>query len=312
MPATLHAHALFAGSPVLAGVHHLDLDVEPHAHDFLEIAVIGAGDGRHVTSQGERTLRLGQVIVLRPGAWHGLRDCAGLTVANCCLSAQALRAELALLYDIPMLRGLLWTDPVASGTHGVAVTTVGPAVAEEAIAEIGLLERDLGAGRSRPGRVLGRLVTVLGVLADGRDLVREAPEPAVSPAVAATIARLEAEPAHPWRLDDLARAVNLDPAYLGRLFVRHVGLTPLRFLARLRAERAATLLAHSALPAARVGAAVGWDDPTYFARRFRTLVGLTPTEYRRRSRSATHWSGAGRPETQEPAGGRPETQRAGP
>ncbi|WP_246005247.1 helix-turn-helix transcriptional regulator [[Actinomadura] parvosata] len=71
------------------------------------------------------------------------------------------------------------------------------------------------------------------------------------------------------------------------MFKRHAGVTPLDFLARLRAERAATLLAHSALPAARVGAAVGWDDPTYFARRFRALVGLTPTEYRRRSRSET-------------------------
>ncbi|GAA2271876.1 reactive chlorine-specific transcriptional regulator RclR [Nonomuraea roseoviolacea subsp. roseoviolacea] len=287
MPATLHEHALFTGGPVLGGVHLLDLDVEAHAHDFLEIAVIGTGHGRHVTSQGEHPLRPGQVIVLRPGAWHGFRDCADLTVANCCLSAQALRAELAALYDLPMLRRMLWTDPVASGTHGVAVTAVDPAAAEEAIAEIGLLERDLGADRSRPGRVLGRLVTVLGVLADGRDPGPAAPGPAVHPAVAATVARLEAEPAHPWRLDDLARAVSLDAAYLGRLFRRYVGVTPLDFLARLRAERAATLLAHSSLPAARVGAAVGWDDPTYFARRFRTLVGLTPTEYRRRSRSAT-------------------------
>ncbi|RVX46743.1 AraC family L-rhamnose operon transcriptional activator RhaR [Nonomuraea polychroma] len=286
MPATLHEHALFAGGPVLAGVHRLDLDIESHAHDFLEIAVIGTGRGRHVTSQGEHPLRRGQVIVLRPGAWHGLRDCADLVVANCCLSAQALRAELAALYDIPMLRRTLWTDPVASGTHGVAVVTVDPAAAEEAIAEISLLERDLGADQGRPGRVLGRLITVLGILADGRDPERETLEPAIHPAVAATVARLEAAPAHPWRLDDLARAVNLDPTYLGRLFRRYVGLTPLDFLARLRAERAATLLAHSALPAARVGAAVGWDDPTYFARRFRTLVGLTPTEYRRRSRSA--------------------------
>ncbi|MEV4173063.1 AraC family transcriptional regulator [Nonomuraea sp. NPDC049709] len=286
MPATLHEHALFAGDPVLAGVHHLDLDIEPHAHDFLEIAVIGAGHGRHVTSQGEHPLRRGQVIVLRPGAWHGFRDCAGLTVANCCLSAQALRAELAALHDLPMLRRMLWTDPVASGTHGVAVTTADPAAAEEAIAEITLLERDLRAEPSRPGRVLGRLVTVLGILADGRDPGQEALEPAVHPAVAATIARLEAAPAHPWRLDELARSINLDPTHLGRLFRRHVGLTPLGFLARLRAERAATLLAQSTLPAARVGAAVGWDDPTYFARRFRTLVGLTPTEYRRRSRSA--------------------------
>lgn len=283
MPATLHEHALFAGGPVLGGVHRLDAGIEPHAHDFLEIAVIGAGSGRHVTSQGEQALRLGAVIVLRPGAWHGFRDCAGLTVANCCLSTQALRTELVALSDIPMLRRVLWTDPVASGTHGVAVTSVDPAAAEEAIAEIGLLERDLGAGQARPGRVLGRLVTVLGILVDGRAPEREAPGPAVHPAVAATVARLEAAPEVPWRLDELARAVSLDPAYLGRLFGQYTGVTPLGFLARLRAERAATLLAHSTLPVARVGAAVGWDDPTYFARRFRTLVGLTPTEYRRRS-----------------------------
>ncbi|MEV0236376.1 AraC family transcriptional regulator [Nonomuraea sp. NPDC050786] len=285
MPATLHEHALFAGGPVLAGVHRLNPDIEPHAHDFLEIAVVGTGDGRHVSSQGERPLQRGDVIVLRPGAWHGFRNCTDLTVANCCLSAQALRAELAALYDIPMLRRMLWTDPVASGTHGVAIMTVDPAAAEEAIAEIGLLERDLKAAHDRPGRVLGRLITVLGILADGRAPDRKTLEAAVHPAVAAIIARLEAAPAHPWRLDDLARAVNLDPAYLGRLFRQHVGLTPLGFLARLRAERAATLLAHSNLPTARVGAAVGWDDPTYFARRFRTLVGLTPTEYRRRTRS---------------------------
>ncbi|MFD0684371.1 AraC family transcriptional regulator [Actinomadura fibrosa] len=284
MSATLHEVAVFPWGPVSGGVHRLDADgVEPHAHDFLEIAVIGAGRGRHVTSQGEQPLRRGQVIVLRPGAWHGFRGCAGLTVANCCLSAQALRGELAALRDIPMLRRMLWTEPVASGTHGVAVTTVDPAAAEEAIEEIGLLQRDLETEKRRPGRVLGRLVTVLGVLADGREPEPEAPT--LHPAVAATTARLEAEPAHPWRLDELAGAVNLDPAYLGRLFKQHAGVGPLGFLARLRAERAATLLAHSALPVARVGAAVGWDDPTYFARRFRTLVGLTPTDYRRRSRS---------------------------
>jgi AraC family L-rhamnose operon transcriptional activator RhaR len=104
------------------------------------------------------------------------------------------------------------------------------------------------------------------------------------PAVAATVTRLEATPAQQWRMDDLAREVNLDPTYLGRLFTRHVGLTPMGFLARVRAERAATLLAHSTLPTAQVGAIVGWDNPTYFARRFRTLVGLTPTEYRHRNR----------------------------
>lgn len=285
MPSTLHEHALFAAGPIWGGVHRLNADVESHAHDFLEIAVIGPGRGRHVTSQGSREARAGEVFVLRPGAWHGFQACADLTVGNCCLSAQALLAELAALYDLPMLRRMLWTDPAAPATRGVAVTSVDPAAAAEAIAEIGRLEQDLASPRPRPGRLLGRLVTLLGVLADGREPA--AVEPPIHPAVAATVARLEAAPATQWRLDDLARAVSLDPAYLGRLFLQHTGLTPMNYLARVRAEQAATLLAHSPRSAAQIGAAVGWGDPTYFARRFRALVGLTPTEYRRRSRAVT-------------------------
>ncbi len=284
MTSTLHEHALFTRGPVWGGVHRLSADVESHAHDFLEIAVVGAGGGRHVTSRGADPVRHGEVFILRPGAWHGFRECADLTVANCCLSAQALRAELAGLHDIPMLRRTLWTEPTAPGTHGVAVTTVERDAAEEAIAEIGEIERDLAHARARPGRVLGRLVAVLGIIADGRAPEPATVEPAIHPAVAATVARLEAAPAQQWRMHDLAHAVNLDPAYLGRLFTQHVGLAPMNFLARTRAERAALLLAHSTLPAAQVGAAVGWDDPTYFARRFRALVGLTPSEYRQRSR----------------------------
>jgi AraC family L-rhamnose operon transcriptional activator RhaR len=287
MPVTLHEHTLFADGPIWGGVHRLSTDVESHAHDFLEIAVIGAGRGRHVTAHGEHELRHGEVLVLRPGAWHGFQDCADLTVANCCLSAQALRAELAPLHNIPTLRRILWTDPMTAGTHGFATMTVDQTAADEAIAEISQLERDLATAPARPGRLLGRLITALGILADGRPPEAATVESTIHPAVAATITRLETTPAHQWRLDELARAVNLDAAYLGRLFAQHIGVTPMNFLARTRAERAATLLAHSTLPTAQIGATVGWDDPTYFARRFRTLVGLTPSEYRRRHQAVT-------------------------
>ena len=77
------------------------------------------------------------------------------------------------------------------------------------------------------------------MLADGREPT--AAEPQTHPAVAATVARLETTPATPWRLDDRA--------YLGRLF-----------LARVRAEQAATLLAHSPRSAAQIGTTVGWGD----------------------------------------------------
>ncbi|TWD75219.1 AraC family L-rhamnose operon transcriptional activator RhaR [Kribbella amoyensis] len=301
MPTTLHESRLFHGGPVWGGVHRLSVDVEPHAHDFLEIAVVGPGRGVHRTSQGEQAVRRGQVLVLRPGAWHAFGRCRDLVVANCCVSAQALRSELAGLQQVPILRELLWTTPVAGGPHGVAMTQVEPAAADEAIDEIGRLVQDLdraardadegrgpraaeGLRGVGTGRAVGRLVTVLGVLADGRVDRDAGPERVVHPAVAATVARFEAAPAEGWRLDEVAEAVSLDPAYLSRLFRRDTGLSPLGYLARLRAERAATLLVESDLPAARVGAAVGWDDPTYFARRFRDLVGLTPSDYRSRTR----------------------------
>jgi AraC family L-rhamnose operon transcriptional activator RhaR len=292
MPETLHEAELFEGGPIWGGVHRLDDGVEAHAHDFVEIAVIGSGSGRHASSQGVRRVRHGQVVVLRPGAWHGFAECSDLVVANCCISAQGLSTELSALQQIPVLRDLLWTAPIARGPHGLAMVQVAPAAADDAIQEIAELERDLarrasgvqGGGRRPGGRLLGRLVSVLGILADGLIEQPASPAQVVHPAVTAAVARLEEALAEPWRLEDLAAAVNLDPAYLSRLFRRHTGLSPLSFLARLRAERAATLLVHTTLPAARVGAAVGWDDPTYFARRFRSLVGSTPTQYRSRAR----------------------------
>ncbi|GAB3834170.1 helix-turn-helix transcriptional regulator [Kribbella italica] len=279
MPETLHEANLFQGGPVWGGVHRLTSGVDAHAHDFLEIAVIGPGAGRHRTSQGDQPVRRGQVLVLRPGAWHAFTHCRDLVVANCCVSARGLRAELSALQQIPLLRDLLWTTP-STTLYGVATTQVDPAAADAAIAQITHLTEDLAAAPTAgiPGRLLGHLVTVLGLLADGLPSTPAAP--AVHPAVAAAITRLETDLAAEWRLEDLAGAANLDPAYLGRLFKHDTGLSPLAYLARLRAEQAALLLTDSTLPASRVGAAVGWPDPTYFARRFRTLVGLTPTEYR--------------------------------
>jgi AraC-like DNA-binding protein len=275
MPETLHEATLFQGGPVWGGVHVLTSGVAPHAHDFLEIAVIGRGAGVHQTSQGSNAVRHGQVLILRPGPWHAFTRCRDLTVANCCISPRGLRTELSALQQIPLFRDLLWTTPTTTH-HGVATIQVTPEAADAAIAEITQL-----ATPTTPGLLLSRLVFVLATLADGRPSAPATPP--VHPAVSATITHFEAALSHPWTLDTLAALTNLNPAYLSRLFKHHTGLSPLAYLARLRAEQAALLLTDSTLPTSRVGAAVGWPDPTYFARRFRTLVGLTPSEYRRQA-----------------------------
>ena len=282
-------HELFgaAALPVLAGLYELVGDHEVHGHDFLEIAVVGGGSGRHVWAGGSSEVGRGAVFVLRPGAWHGFVRCRDLVVANACVSRAALGGDLAFLREDPGVRDLLWTGPLGPGRQGVLATSVSGRDAEETVAEITVLQRRLAERPAHRVLLLGHLLAVLGRLVSSLDTAADAdprarPADPVHPAVVAAAARLDAEPAHPWQLDEIARAVNLDPAYLTRLFRRHLGVSPITYLARQRAERAAGLLARTTLPAARVGAMVGWPDPTYFARRFRTLVGLTPTDYRRR------------------------------
>lgn len=285
---------MFSDRPVLAGVWQLDGDAEVHGHDFVEIALIGHGSGRHLNVHGQQPLSRGDLLVLRPGAWHGFVDCVDLEVANCCLSVQALDGQLSLLYSDPVLRRLLWSGPVLAGRQGSYAVRVPADAASAGVAAI----RRLGAVRGTGLSLLGQLLGTLGLLVDALpDQSPSAPpqhQPAAIPeAVREVAGLLSAAPERPWRTDELADIAALDPDYLGRVFGIHLGVSPMAYLARIRVERAARLLSNTTEPVARIGVLVGWPDPTYFARRFRQLTGVSPTAYRQRSR--TRGIGAGPP-----------------
>jgi AraC family L-rhamnose operon transcriptional activator RhaR len=96
---------------------------------------------------------------------------------------------------------------------------------------------------------------------------------------------MRAEPSHPWSIDELCALLHgIDSSYLSRLFRSGVGLPPLGWLIRHRANLAAVQLVQSETPISEIGGAVGWPDPNHFARRFRGVFGESPREYRSRRR----------------------------
>lgn len=100
------------------------------------------------------------------------------------------------------------------------------------------------------------------------------------PAVALAETRMRAAPAKPPTLAELARQAELTPRTLSRRFVAATGLSPKRFLRRVRLELAAHVLRTSSDAVATVAERVGYDDERAFRRAFQREHGTSPSRYR--------------------------------
>ena len=64
------------GALVYAGHHYHDELNPVHSHSFVEIAFVIAGEATHLSLGGRQRLSVGDVVLLRPGVWHGYEDCS--------------------------------------------------------------------------------------------------------------------------------------------------------------------------------------------------------------------------------------------
>jgi YesN/AraC family two-component response regulator len=80
----------------------------------------------------------------------------------------------------------------------------------------------------------------------------------------------------------LAREVGLSERHLHRQFLEAYGMTPRRYLIRLRLERAAELLRTTPLGVEKIARQVGCPSLVTFVRQFRRAFGHAPSEWRAR------------------------------
>jgi AraC-like DNA-binding protein len=288
LPVALENGLIYFTDDVVAGAgHHTHARMHPlHTHSFIEIVFVTGGDGVHVTQLGQDKLAIGDVMILRPGAWHAFEDCHDLQIINCCFDVELLHRELAWTREDALLSRLLWDGPYAPGQGGMLTSHVDPANFAGCTDHLDALEGLRTAPLSRHrADIIGRLSLILGHLARGADQASDRiggpPEP-THPAVVQAIRLFEARIAYTWTLAELAEQLHLAPNYLGRLFKSATGLPPMAYLAHHRMETAAVLLGRTDQPVAQIGEAVGCTDQNYFARRFKAHYGLSPTTYRLR------------------------------
>ncbi len=82
-------------------------------------------------------------------------------------------------------------------------------------------------------------------------------------------------------ISSLADELGFHSSYLTRLFGKHAGVTPLKYLTEIRIREAQHLLLDTDLPICEVGARVGYPDQFHFSKTFRKATGMNPSAYRK-------------------------------
>jgi AraC-like DNA-binding protein len=103
------------------------------------------------------------------------------------------------------------------------------------------------------------------------------------PNVGRALAHLHRDPAHPWTLQELARASGVSRTVLAQRFTRLMGEAPLAYLARWRLQMGARLLRTTSRKVLDVAGDVGYESEAAFNRAFKRAFGTPPARYRRES-----------------------------
>jgi AraC family transcriptional regulator len=85
----------------------------------------------------------------------------------------------------------------------------------------------------------------------------------------------------PIRLNDIARAACLSSFHFHRVFKETFGVTPQKYLAIQRLDRAAHLLRHTGRTVTEITLESGFQSPGSFSSLFSRHFGISPAEYRR-------------------------------
>lgn len=95
-------------------------------------------------------------------------------------------------------------------------------------------------------------------------------------------------PADPWTVDRLAHAVGMSRSTFSARFAKRVGMSPKKYLTRLRMNLAAKALrGDSDASLSQIAAGVGYDTESSFGRAFKRTFEVSPGTFRRRRLAGT-------------------------
>ncbi len=226
----------------------------PAARSYILLHFVLSGKGRFKTPRGEYDVKKDQMFIIRPNeityyiadeqepweyAWLGFNASIKLPDA---IEKQDVITE-------PALRDIFLSAYNESGDKSLGLEWYTPYLCSKLWELISFLVR------------------------------REAEEaPDIGVYTASAVAIMEAEYESGINVSDIARRLHLNRTYFESLFRAHTGVSPAKYLSKIRMERALSLMTDFGHNVSVTALSVGYSDVFSFSRAFKRYYGVSPKE----------------------------------
>ena len=92
---------------------------------------------------------------------------------------------------------------------------------------------------------------------------------------------IENHMAYDLSVRDVADYVKLDRTHLYRLFKKHLGISPAKYLEDIRMKRVVDLMEYDSLSINQIALSSGFHDLSHFSKSFKKIFGMSPGKYRK-------------------------------
>lgn len=240
-----------------------------HTHDFYECFLVDGGSGRHRVSGAGSTLKVRELIFIRPEHSHAVASDRGceLVFSNIALASRVIE---------PILGRKSFPSGVWEPGQSPAVNVLSRMQCRQFHA----LMTDLGnSARSE----LDAEFFLLGLLRILRDTVESSNEKNLPEWLRDALPEAAEQDNLRGGMPRLVELCGRSPEHVSRSFQKYLGATPTAWLMQERVRQARYLLETSQLSILDVADACGIESPSYFHRCFKAATGVTPRRYRTRA-----------------------------
>ncbi|HBC86941.1 MAG TPA: hypothetical protein DCZ94_08315 [Lentisphaeria bacterium] len=254
-------------------------DIGRHIHDFAELVLVLEGTGMHGFGNKSYKLQEGDCFIIEPGMHHSYNSCEGLKLVNILIRSSFVEKYWEMLKEDPAYAILLGRQADEKRS-----TLKRPSLSQEEldscmriVAEIERERKEMK--RSHTVMMTGLLLELFVRIFRSVQRAGAVKDDLRSPWLSKVLDYLEIHFAEEIPISLLQKMAGMSERSFQRHFLEMTGLTPLRYILRLRIAHACRLLREGNKSVYEAASLCGIENCSYFCRLFKSITGHSPRKY---------------------------------